>query len=469
MKYFHKFILLGLSICFLSQYLFVFPVYASTTDSGDDTDNASDTTSNTSSVNISSLGSDALSIMDGMKPSEKYSKYLAESIALIVLTGRSEGWTDEAIAGVLANFEHESGINPYMLEGYGERSFSAWECFDNGDTSYKYGNAATTNSNVFGGIGLAQWTYGRHQTLLDFSDSNADQKYLIKGAWQVSEGGGYKYESEVGDSGVQVAFCFYEMAGNGFSWHGDSCTKVGVSCATEDDYKQLTDVKDATAAWCAGYERPGGWEEEAVSRQSNADDWLNIVKGDYGWGSYVSDTANDNLKGSLVSAGYWSEDDLAIYNKLVEESIDLSGATRDKLKQDQLEGLAMWERENQHSIEEGGLISWLRRIVMLVGILFTIWMALIYCAYWFDRINNFFYIDALGFLTAGHLHMSENEQESTFRVKDLGKDTHKTVRHRDILFICLVGVAFGVCIITGFIYDVLNSLIRTIFRILGSL
>ena len=65
--------------------------------------------------------------------------------------------------------------------------------------------------------------------------------------------------------------------------------------------------------------------------------------------------------------------------------------------------------------------------------------------------------------------MSENEQESTFRVKDLGKDTHKTVRHRDILFICLVGVAFGVCIITGFIYDVLNSLIRTIFRILGSL
>ena len=97
---------------------------------------------------------------------------------------------------------------------------------------------------------------------------------------------------------------------------------------------------------------------------------------------------------------------------------------------------------------------------MLAGILFTIWMALIYCAYWFDRINNIFYIDTLGILTFGHLHMSDNEQESTFRVKDIGKD---------ILFICLAGTAFGVAIITGGIYIALRWLNDLIVRILGRL
>ena len=283
------------------------------------------------------------------------------------------------------------------------------------------------------------------------------------------------------DPGCQTAFLLSEMGGdddwvtvylNAYNKNGGT-PQLKNLYSTYDAFTQALDPGDAAICMGLCYERPGAashtndqFKTEWQQRYDAAIASFELMENTK---IAPSTSVASSVGEQLVSAGYWSEDDLAIYNKLVEKSINLEKATRERLNQSQLEGLAMWERENQHSIEEGGLISWLRRIVMLVGILFTIWMALIYCAYWFDRINNFFYIDALGFLTAGHLHMSENEQESTFRVKDLGKDTHKTVRHRDILFICLVGVAFGVCIITGFIYDVLNSLIRTIFRILGGL
>lgn len=62
--------------------------------------------------------------------------------------------------------------------------------------------------------------------------------------------------------------------------------------------------------------------------------------------------------------------------------------------------------------------------------------------------------------------MSETEEECTFRAKNLGKGDRKTVNHRAILFICLIGVAFGVLIISGWFYVVLRKWIWWIQRLL---
>lgn len=182
-----------------------------------------------------------------------------------------------------------------------------------------------------------------------------------------------------------------------------------------------------------------------------------------------SGVANEMATG-MVSAGYWTEEELASYAKVVNDlNVDkiLQEARRSDLSQDDLESVAIWERNVFEDIEQGGFIRFARILVQIFGIIFTVWMIFLYLAYWFDRVNNFFYIDTLGIASFGYLHMSDTEEECTFHLKDLGKDNRKTVNHRAILFIVLVGIAFGVFIISGFYYEVLNNLFRLVLRVVG--
>lgn len=112
--------------------------------------------------------------------------------------------------------------------------------------------------------------------------------------------------------------------------------------------------------------------------------------------------------------------------------------------------------------DESGFISVIRRLVSLMGILFTLWCLLIYIAYWFDRINNFIDLDLVGILTFGRLKVSDTEEECTFSIKALAKTDTRTVNHRAILFICLMGIAFGVLIISGGLYKVLSAFVNKV-------
>ena len=49
----------------------------------------------------------------------------------------------------------------------------------------------------------------------------------------------------------------------------------------------------------------------------------------------------------------------------------------------------------------------------------------------------------------------------------LGKGGRRTVNHRAILFVCLCGIAFGVFIISGFYYEVLNAMVRFVLKVVG--
>lgn len=105
---------------------------------------------------------------------------------------------------------------------------------------------------------------------------------------------------------------------------------------------------------------------------------------------------------------------------------------------------------------------------MLFGILFLVWIVLIYLSYWFDRINNFLDIDMLPIITAGRLRVSPEEHECTFNPKSYSKGQAQTVNHRTILLICMAGVFFAVLVISGYIYTLLSYLVRKMLSIVGT-
>ena len=86
-------------------------------------------------------------------------------------------------------------------------------------------------------------------------------------------------------------------------------------------------------------------------------------------------------------------------------------------------------------------------------------MLFIYLAYWFDRINNFVDIDLLKIVTFGRLVISPTEEECTFSMKELAKGQTRTINHRHILYVCIVGLAFGTLIVSGKVFDVVNNIV----------
>lgn len=170
-----------------------------------------------------------------------------------------------------------------------------------------------------------------------------------------------------------------------------------------------------------------------------------------------------NIQVGSLTACYYSEDQLSSFIKLHEENVQsayLDNATRDNLNQSDLSNLANWEDNVTNSKKEYGFIAIMRIIVMWIGIIFTVYILLLYLAYWFDRINSIIDLDVLSILTFGKLHVAFDEKEANF---SLGKKQDRmTVRHRDILFICITGLIFGTLLITGTFYKLVAGLVNTI-------
>lgn len=163
---------------------------------------------------------------------------------------------------------------------------------------------------------------------------------------------------------------------------------------------------------------------------------------------------------------FYSESDLSAYVRLNE--VDISAmlpTSREDLNQSELENLASWENNVKNSKKEYGFIAWLRIIVMWVGILFTIYIFLLYLAYWFDKINSLVDLDILSLLTFGYLHVAMNDKEANF---SLGrKQDRTTVSHKDMCFICITGLIFGALLITGTFYKMISKFVNFILRIIG--
>lgn len=183
-----------------------------------------------------------------------------------------------------------------------------------------------------------------------------------------------------------------------------------------------------------------------------------------------ADTNNLNFNNSQYMKGYYSEMDLGTWNKLAEQNIQadlLDNANRDNLNSNELNNLENWENNIEQDSQEGGFIYWARRIVSIFGIILIIWIILIYIAYWFDKLNNIVDFDLLLILTFGRLRVSDTEDDCTFSMKDMGKTGTRTVNHRAILLICIVGITFGVLVVSGVLYKVLSKLVNTVLNFLA--
>lgn len=102
---------------------------------------------------------------------------------------------------------------------------------------------------------------------------------------------------------------------------------------------------------------------------------------------------------------------------------------------------------------------------MWVGIIFTIYIFLLYLAYWFDKLNSIIDLDVLSILTFGKLHVAVDEKEANF---SLGKKQDRmTVSHKDMIFICVTGLIFGTLLITGTFYKIVANFVNFILRHLG--
>lgn len=392
------------------------------------------------------------------------------SYSLMISTLKADGLTTNAIAGIIGNISCESGGRIYTLEGYYPESkkttdgthyssFQEGKSYDYGDVkpaTYKY-----PGGGEIGGVGhgIVGWSFGRADNLSKFAEEHTDFGSVTVKHWKISKDDPtWKQETcHIPNMAGQVAFMAQEL-NNSYK-------------SVKESINNASSAKDAAKIFMDDYEKPA--TATLSERQSAAEKAVKVIEACTGVvGSSSAGGTNPDVNDTTALAnamsGYWTEDQLSAFIKLSEDNIQtnyLDNATRDNLSQSDLSNLANWEDNVNNSKKEYGFIAIMRIIVMWIGIIFTIYILLLYLAYWFDRINSIIDLDVLSILTFGKLHVAFDEKEANF---SLGKKQDRmTVRHRDILFICITGLIFGTLLITGTFYKLIAGIVNIILSKLG--
>lgn len=156
-----------------------------------------------------------------------------------------QGWTKNAICGMLGNMQTESTIN-----------YGIWQNLD--------------STNTAGGFGLVQWTPSTVYT--NWASSNGYASDHVNGEKQ-------RILYEVANNVQWVATTNYNMTFSAFT--------------------KSTDTPDNLAsAWMYDYERPGSYSTEST-RRSQALNWYNTLKG--GWSSPSSSTTDQQMVEMLLA------------------------------------------------------------------------------------------------------------------------------------------------------------------------
>lgn len=397
--------------------------------------------------------------------------------SLMITTLQTSGLNTNAIAGVIGNISCESGGKIYTLEGYYPdskkttdgvhyKNFEVGKSYDYGDVkpaTYKYDGGGEIGGE---GHGIVGWSFGRADNLDNFATSNTDKfgNVTVK-HWLINKDNPTwrQHTCHIPNMAGQVAFMAEELSSS--------------YASVKSDMNSAADARACAKIFMEDYEKPAtDTLSERQDAASNAVAMISACTGVEGnpgsGGSGGDDNSGDAgaVAEYMATRGYWTEEQLSSFCKLAEidiQSLYLDGAMRDSLSQAELEGLSNWERNIKNDKMEDGLIAKLRIVTMFFGIILIVWSVLMYLAYWFDRINTFFDLDLLGILTLGKLHMSDTEDECTYRAKNLGKTDKKTVNHRAICTICILGIGFGALVVSGVIYKLLATMINTVLRLLG--
>lgn len=361
------------------------------------------------------------------------------------------GLTDSAIYGIMSNLMVESGFDPRIVNK----------------------TAAAKN------IGIAQWGQGansrwsRLQAWTMSSDNNSGSKdyynvsvqigFLVyeartnlKGAGWVPKWINWADFMQINDPVTACEFfqvCFERgVHSSKHSKNEDGSCKSCQYLQSEEVYTATGFKKNTSEALYQGMDARRSCISKLVEAYDGKEGTKYDLDGGGGGISNETDTGNYAKKGSLWSEGAlgvtitdWHDSPIDLPSS---ESLDLE----DRVK------IANWLNTIKGE-EESGIIRTLRSIVAFVGILIVIYSSLIYIAYWFDRINNFIELSALSILTFGRLEISPDDTVSTFSPKTKGK---KVITHRDAVFISLLGIAFGVVLLSGVIYSLVMLILRSI-------
>ena len=185
-------------------------------------------------------------------------------------------------------------------------------------------------------------------------------------------------------------------------------------------------------------------------------------------GDALSTASGGNEEKKEVSEKYmkgmYDEKELSAWTKIINEYyINYKDITRDSLGQNDLNSLSDWEDNvNYDNLENHGVFHFFRVFFMVIGILMIIWAALLYCCYWFDRVNPFFEFSLVNIFTLGKLATAPTDEECNYTVKDFFKNNQgqaKYVNHKYIIVVCLSIIFFAMLIITGTIYKIVMSII----------
>lgn len=196
--------------------------------------------------------------------------------------------------------------------------------------------------------------------------------------------------------------------------------------------------------------------------------WIGIIKNEKtslkdaaGGGGFTGGDGNGSNDLGIAPTEFmgFDEANLSSYCRLNE--IDLSeildGATEENLNNNELVSLEDWQMMSE---KDSDFIIWARRIIMILGIIITVWGILFYCAFWFDRINTYFDLDFVGILSFGKLRRSDTDEECTFKLTDQPKSEARTINHKYCLIISVSAIAFGVLLISGVLFLLVRKIVN---------
>ena len=201
------------------------------------------------------------------------------------LASDSVGFTDQFIAGLLANADAESSMNPACYEGmnYEEvKGKQKWDEYtlalvkrynDHGKT-VKLDGYRMPDGHYLPGFGLWQWTKGRAYNLMQFAGSVEQQQ-----TGTITDNDGDGYSDRIYDLDIQLAYLLKENEGRK--------SDGGVVGMGREGSKTLTPTECAAWFWLT-WERGGS----GAGHVASAETWYDMITSQ-GW-------ATDNTYGNSI-------------------------------------------------------------------------------------------------------------------------------------------------------------------------
>lgn len=394
------------------------------------------------------------------------------------------GYSKAAIAGVLANANQESKLNPLSGgKNGGLFGFTPLSKFANSE----YNKNCTH-------------TKGDAGSAMICSDGSCQIEYMLS-----------HLSSDIEDrcSRLDTANKWFSnvkpenlKADLQTSWSNPNFPEKIEVVKTLEEYKQMTDPISAAAVFlicsevAAGTYEPcnlaidGGSNRNYHEKHDSSTTWhdytlfeFNVAKGRLSYAEPIyAFLGGGDLSGGLQGAtemakeaakkGYLTEEELSAWTKIINENfIGYKDVLREDLSQSDLSSLSTWETNVRYDeLENHGIFNFFRKLFVGIGIFMLLYSGILYCCYWLDRINPFYDLDFLDLATIGKLATAPTEEECNFHVKDFfkdNKDKAKYVNHKAIITICLGLIIFGLMIITGSIYKIVIGIIGLVGDLLN--